>query len=97
MQPALIQPAGWDQIGRLMVYLYLFTGLGVTAVLALLLARGVLPSLVTSRDTPGQLLLLRWPLFGVMLVAAVLAVYACWMALQLAGSFLQAYYPRLLI
>lgn len=97
MQPSLIQAAGWDQLSRLMVYLYLFTGLGLTGIFSFLLARAIIPSLVASGDAPRLLLALRWPLLTVCIAAAVLAIYACWTALGLAAVFIDAYYPRVLI
>lgn len=97
MQPSLIQAAGWDQISRLMVYLYLFTGLGLTAVFSFLLARAIVPSLVSSGAAPRLLLALRWPLLALFIAAAALATYACWTALGLAATFIEAYYPKVLI
>lgn len=97
MQPSLIQAAGWDQISRLMVYLYLFTGLGLTAVFSFLLARAIVPSLVDSGAAPRLLLALRWPLLALFVAAAALATYACWTALGLAATFIEAYYPKVLI
>jgi hypothetical protein len=97
MEPALIQADGWDQLSRLMVYLFYFTGLGLTSVLAFLLAQAILPSLVGTSDLARVYVLLRWPLLVVMLASAGLSLYAFLSALGLAAAFLSAYYPRALI
>ncbi len=97
MQPGLIQPAGWDQLSRLMVYLYLFTGLGLTSVLSLLMARAIIPSLVASGEIPRFVQPLRWPLFVLFFAAAGLAIYASWNVVELTMAFIKNYYPRALI
>jgi hypothetical protein len=97
MEPAIIQADGWDQLSRLMVYLFLFTGLGVTSGLSFLLAQAIIPSLTGTQDLAGGYRLVRWPLWLVMLLAAGLSVYALWSALDLATSFIASYYPRALI
>jgi hypothetical protein len=94
MDPAVLRPEQWDQIGRAMISLYAFVGLALTSAFAFLLAHAILPSLVTSRDVPAELAVYRrvlYPLFG---LALLLTLYAFARALVLIVGVLQQVYPR---
>lgn len=96
-EPNVLHALGWDQLSRLMVYLYLFTGLGLTSMSAYLLGMGVVPSLASSGRVPAVYGLLRWPLLLVAIVAAALALYAFLSVMGLASVIEPAYYPRVLV
>jgi hypothetical protein len=94
MEPAVVRPEDWQQIARVMVHLYAFVGLTLTAALAFLLAHAVLPSLVTSGDAPAELAGYRRVLYPLAGVALLLTLYALGRALALTVGALQQVYPR---
>jgi hypothetical protein len=95
VDPRGLGPGEWQQIGRVMVDLYLFVALGVNAALAVLLGFGVLPSLVDSLDVPVGLLRWRRWLVSVAAVSVALMVVALARGLGLAIVTVQHIYPRL--
>jgi hypothetical protein len=94
MDPQVIGPDLWTQIGRALVYLFLFTGLGLTSALGFLLGHAVLPSLVETDDVVHALSALRWMAYPVSALALALAAYALARGLLLAVSIAQQIYPR---
>jgi hypothetical protein len=97
MEPQAIGSDQWAQIARALSYLFLFTGLGLTAALGFLLGHAILPSLVDSEDAPAALSAVRWLAYPVAALALVLAAYALVRALLLAVGVTQQIYPRLWI
>ena len=94
MDPQVISADQWDQISRALIYLFLFTGLGLTSALAFLFTHAMLPSLIDSGDGAPALAVLRWlgyPLSG---AALVLAAYALLRAVGIASAVSQQIYPR---
>ena len=84
----------WDQISRALIYLFLFTGLGLTSAMGFLFGHAVVPSLIDSQDTARPVGMLRWVAYPVSVIALALAVYALGRALVLATAVAQAIYPR---
>jgi hypothetical protein len=94
MDPQVIGADQWDQISHALIYLFLFTGLGLTSAIAFLLGHAVLPSLAQSGDTARVVSALRWMAYPVSLAALVLAAYALARGLVLATAVTQQIYPR---
>jgi hypothetical protein len=94
MDPQGIDAGQWALISRALIYLFLFTGLGLTSAMAFLLAHAIVPSLVDSRDAVPAVGALRWVGYPVSLIALFLAAYALVRALPLAASVMQQIYPR---
>ena len=94
MEPDLISPAQWDQIGRAMVSLYIFTGLALNAALSFLLGHAIIPSLVASGDAPAESLALRRVLDPVFALSLLLTLVALGWAMYLAVDALWQIYPR---
>ena len=84
----------WDQLSRSLVYLFLFTGLGLTSAMGFLFGHAVLPSLVDSQHTPRALSILRWLAYPVSAAALALAVFAFARAAALAMAVTQQIYSR---
>jgi hypothetical protein len=94
MDPQVISTAEWSEISRLLIYLFLFSGLGLTSALGFLASHAVIPSLVASRDAPGVLSALRWLAYPLSAAALVLTIFALMRALALAADVVQQIYPR---
>src|ERR1043166_1140023 len=92
MDPGVIDGDQWGQIGRLMVYLYLFTGLGLTAAMAFLLGHAIVPSLVASNHAPRALNVMRWIAYPLSAAALALTLYALGRALALVLDVVQQVY-----
>ena len=97
MEPRELSATQWGEISRLLIYLYLFTGLGLTAALSFLFGHAIVPSLVATRDVSWLAGGLRWVAYPISALAVVLTVYALAKALALAGDVMQQIYPRLWI
>jgi hypothetical protein len=97
MDPQVVTAAQWAEISRLLIYLFLFTGLGLTSALGFLLGHAVIPSLTASHDAPPALASLRLLAYPIAAAALLLTLYALVRALGLAGDVVQAIYPRLWI
>jgi hypothetical protein len=97
MDPQVVTLEQWSQISRLLIFLFLFTGLGLTSALGFLLAHAILPSLVASRDAPPALATLRLLAYPIAAAALLLTAYALVRALGLAGDLMLHIYPRLWI
>jgi hypothetical protein len=94
MEPGTLDAAQWDQISRALIYLFLFTGLGLTSAIGFLFGGGVLPSLIESRDVTALLNVLRWTAYPVAATAGLLAAYALIRGLLIAIPAAQEIYPR---
>ena len=73
---------------------YIMAGLIVVACAALLLAHGVIPSLVASHDVPPGAAKLRPVFYAVFAVALGVGLLALARTLQLAALFESGFYPR---
>jgi hypothetical protein len=93
----------WALIARLLHNLFLFSGVGLAGLLALLLGHGILPArvLVASSDPAlpmgGWLRGVRWALYPVAVVNLALAAWFFWRVLVFARAVMLQYYPRWLI
>jgi hypothetical protein len=94
MDPNPIGADQWLAIARLLNFLVLFTGLGLTSALAFLLAHAIVPSLRASHHGSIVLEPLRWLGYPVALSAAALATYALARTVALAADVIQRVYPR---
>jgi hypothetical protein len=97
MDPQPLSAADWAQVSRATIYLYLFTGLGLTSALGFLLGHAMIPSLVERRDAPNGLGSLRWVAYPLSAAALVLTLYALARALILTFGVLHGFYPRVWI
>ena len=97
MDPQVVTAEHWAAISRLLIYLFLFTALGLTSALGFLLGHAVIPSLVASRDAPPALASLRLLAYPIAAAALLLTLYALVRALGLAADVAQRIYPRLWI
>ena len=97
MDPQAITSAQWEEISRLLIYLFLFTGLGLTSALGFLFGHAIIPSLVESHDASRALGAARVVAYPVAAAALLLTVYALARALALAADVVQQIYPRLWI
>lgn len=94
MEPGTIDAAQWGQISRALIYLFLFTGLGLTSAMGFLLGGAILPSLIDSRDVGSSLIVLRWAAYPAAAAAGLMAAYALIRALLIAIPVAQQIYPR---
>ena len=97
MDPQVVTTEQWSQITRLLIYLFLFTGLGLTSAFGFLLGHAIIPSLIASHDAPHALGTLRLLAYPIAAAALLLTVYALVRALGLAADLLLRIYPRLWI
>jgi hypothetical protein len=97
MDPQTISADQWDQIGRALIFLFLFGGLGLSGALAFLLAHAIAPSLIATGDTPALLGVVRWLAYPLAGVALLLGTYALIRCLMLAGAVAYQIYPRVWI
>jgi hypothetical protein len=94
LDPRGLGPGEWQQIGHVMVDLYLFVALALNASLAALVGLAVLPSLASSSELPAGVLRWRPWLLSLAVVSAALMVLVLARALGLASLTLQQIYPR---
>ena len=94
MNPQPVTTDQWEQISRALIYLFLFTGFGLTSAMAFLFGRAVLPSLVASRDIHLTVGLLRWVAYPISAAALLLASYALLRGLQIGTQVALQIYPR---
>jgi hypothetical protein len=94
VDPRGLGPGEWQQIGRVMVDLYLFVALALNAALAGLVGLAVLPSLAASAEVaPGVLRWRRW-ILSLAGLSVLLMVLALARGLGLASLTVQQIYPR---
>lgn len=94
LDPSLIVPGQWDQIGLLLNNGFLAVALFITACAAFLLAHAMIPSLVASGDAPVGAARLRLPFYLLFGIALALSLYALARMLQAAVAFELEFYPR---
>jgi hypothetical protein len=94
MDPQVIGADQWHEITRLLIFLYLFTGLGLTSAIGFLLAHAILPSLRESSELSGVVVAVRWLAYPLAAASLVCTVYALARALNLAADVMQRLYPR---
>jgi hypothetical protein len=97
MDPQVVTAEQWAEISRLLIFLFLFTGLGLTSALGFLFGHAVIPSLIASHDAPPALGILRLVAYPIAAAALLLTLYALVRAIGLAADLMQRIYPRLWI
>jgi hypothetical protein len=97
MDPQVVTAEQWAEISRLLIFLFLFTGLGLTSALGFLFGHAVIPSLIASHDVPPALGSLRLVAYPLAAAALLLTLYALVRAIGLAADLMQRIYPRLWI
>ena len=97
MDPRSVSPEQWEQISRVLIHLFLFTGLALNGALAFLLGHAIIPPLGGGPDAPQGFQSLRRVLYPVFAASLALTVYALARALSLALDVLRYIYPRFLI
>jgi hypothetical protein len=97
MDPQVVTAEQWAEISRLLIFLFLFTGLGLTSALGFLFGHAVIPSLIASHDAPPALGALRVLAYPIAAAALLLTLYALLRAIGLAVDLMQRTYPRLWI
>ena len=95
MDPQAITSAQWAVISRLLIYLFLFTALGLTSALSFLFGHAIIPSLVESHDASRPLGAMRLVAYPHAAAALLLTLYALGRALALTSDVMQQIYPRL--
>jgi hypothetical protein len=94
MDPQPLKASDWLEINRLLLYLVLFGGLGLTAALSFLVSHAVIPSLVESRDAPRLLGSVRWLAYPIAAMGLILGLYAFARVAMLAADVMGRVYPR---
>jgi hypothetical protein len=94
MEPRAVGVEEWQQISRLLIFLFLFAGLGLTSALGFLMAHAIVPSLRASSDLAWFNAALRWLAYPLAAASLVLTVYALVRALILASDVVTRIYPR---
>jgi hypothetical protein len=95
MDPSVLGPSHWDQIGRAVTNLFLFVGLALNCALSFLLGHAIIPSLVGDDvEAAGRLRGIRRLLYVVAAASLALMLYALVRALSSAVDVLQRVYPR---
>src|SRR5689334_8441673 len=94
VDPHVVSADQWTQISHALIYLLLFTRLGLTAAICCLLAFGVRPPLAASREANPALNVMRWLSYPLSLAAVFLAAYALARGLSLAVQVAQQLSPR---
>lgn len=94
MDPRLIGPEEWTQLGRALTSLVVFAVLAINMALAFLVAHAIIPSLAETRDLPSGLEGLRRLLYPISALSLVAAGYALGRSLYLFVGVIQQVYPR---
>lgn len=96
-QPVYVTPDQWTRIAAVVTYLILFVALGLTAVVAFLMAHAVLPSLENTQHIRVNVALLQRLLTPLWLVAFALTLFVFVRAIALTVEVLEVVFPRFLI
>jgi hypothetical protein len=97
MDPRLLGPEQWGQIGRLLPHFGLFVALMVNMAMSFLLAHAILPSLAMTRDLPEGIAELRRILYPISAISMVLAAITLARAIVIMVAVLEYFYPRFAI
>lgn len=95
LDPTLVVPSEWGLIAALVNDAFLMAGLIIVAFTALLLAHGMIPSLVASHDAPTGVSKLRPLFYGVFAISLASGLFAMARMFHLVLIFAQTFYPRL--
>jgi hypothetical protein len=89
--------AQWQILIFAINHLIVTVAFAVTGALAIVLAHGLIPSLVMTHDAPPDILVFRRVLYPIGVVGLVLALFAAVRAFLLALPVLYQMFPRILI
>lgn len=93
MQPEALDAESWKLISGLLIRLYLFATSLVTFALSMLIAHGVVPSLVATRHLPAKVQRIRPVFYGIAAIAIVAVVFFVTNILNLIGV-IYGIFPR---
>lgn len=94
MEPTGVTPEHWTAIQHGLVFLVVFTALGLNAALTFLFAHAVLPSFAASGDMPRPIATVRWLLYPLAIACVLMAAAALVRALSLLGPAGMEIFPR---
>ena len=97
MDPRIIGPDQWILMSQAMNSLVLFTVLAINTAACMLIAHGVIPSLIMTGDVPVDFNRFRRILYPLFVVSLVAAVFAFARAITLAVALVDQIYPRFII
>ncbi len=93
MDPAFVANPVWSDIGKLLMFLWVFLLLVIIFASNLLLAHVLIPSLIGTKHLPERLQKLRPPFYGVAILAFVGVVFVIIRVADLA-HILEKVYPK---
>lgn len=93
MEPQAIDAESWKLISGLLIRLYLFAMSLVIFALSMLIAHGVIPSLVVTRHLPSNVQSIRPVFYGIAAIAIVAVVFFVTNILNLIGV-IYGIFPR---
>ena len=89
--------AQWQLIQYAINHLIVTVAFAVTGALSIVLAHGLIPSLVMTHDAPPDILVYRRVLYPIGVVALLLAIFAAVRAFLIALPVMFEMFPRILI
>ena len=89
--------AQWQLIQYAINHLIVTVALAVTGALSIVLAHGLIPSLVMTHDAPPDILVFRRVLYPVGIIGLLLAIFAAVRAFLIALPVAFDMFPRILI
>jgi hypothetical protein len=89
--------AEWQLVQYAINHLIVTVALAVTGALSIVLAHGLIPSLVMTHDAPPDIMVYRRVLYPIGVVALLLAIFAAVRGLLIALPVMFDMFPRILI
>jgi hypothetical protein len=89
--------AQWQLVAFAINHLIVTVALAVTGALSIVLAHGLIPSMVMTHDAPPDILVFRRVLYPIGVVALILAIFAAVRAFLIALPVMFEMFPRILI
>lgn len=97
MDPRLAGPNEWLLMTQAMHSLVLFLVLAINTAACMLVAHGVIPSLIMTGDAPPEFNRFRRILYSLFVIGFAAAIFAFGRAIVLAVALLNEIYPRFAI
>src|ERR1051325_5438924 len=97
MDPRVAGPDSWVLMTQTLNSLVLFVILAINTALCMMVAHGVLPSLIINGDAPSEFSRFRTILYVIFSVSLVVALYALYRWITLALLLVNELFPRLTI
>ncbi|HEV8638618.1 MAG TPA: hypothetical protein VG370_30775 [Chloroflexota bacterium] len=92
-----LDAAQWQLVRFAVNHLIVVVAFAVTGALSLVLAHGLIPSLVMTHDAPPDILVFRRILYPIAVVALILAIFTAVRAFLIAIPVMFEMFPRILI